>query len=109
MTMFAYRLPSINSWNGWMTESRYLEELAEEAKAEASSSSVSKYEALRSKAFELARNVGWEGDIREGPFIAGIPTDTPGDDGYIMIAWKQDNNDTTFVVSPFNLPWLENV
>jgi hypothetical protein len=61
-----------------MTESRYLEELAEEEKVDASASSVSKYEALRSTAFELARKVGWERDIREGPFIAGIPTDTPG-------------------------------
>lgn len=65
------------------------------------------YEAFRNQAYELAKKVGWEGDIREGPYIAGLPTHETADDGHIMIAWKQDNNGDTFVVSPYKLPWLE--
>ena len=68
---------------------------------------VAQYKAFREKAFALGHKVGWEGDIREGPFIAGLPTNETGNDGHIMIAWKQDNNGDTFVVSPFKLPWLE--
>ncbi|MGA8614265.1 MAG: hypothetical protein WB760_21835 [Xanthobacteraceae bacterium] len=36
-----------------------------------------------------------------------MPTDATGADGHYMIAWKQDNNGMTFIVSPHKLPWLE--
>jgi hypothetical protein len=54
-------------------------------------------------AFMLARKLGWEGDIRSfegGPYIAALPA------GGHVIAWKQDNNGTTFIASPFELPWI---
>ena len=56
----------------------------------------------------IATDMGWEGDIREGPYVTVIP-DQPGNysDPPILIAWKQDNNGTTFIASPFRLPWLE--
>jgi hypothetical protein len=55
----------------------------------------------------IARRVHWEGDIRSGsgPFICPIPD---GDStGEYLIAWKQNNNGTTFIASPFRLSWLE--
>ncbi len=67
----------------------------------------SPYEKMKQHALQIARKVGWEGDIREGPFIAGLPTDKGGEDGKVMIAWKQDNNGDTFIVSPIRLKWLE--
>jgi hypothetical protein len=106
--MFAYQTGPIDVWTGWLTEAQYLDQLAkEEEEGFGSSSSVAKYEELRSQAFDLAKKAGWEGDIRQGPFIAGLPTDSIGADGKIMVAWKQDNNGTTFVVSPIKLPWLD--
>ena len=71
----------------------------------ARASTIAEYEKLRDEAFELARAKGWEGDTRQGPFIAGIPTGdyTTG----ILIAWKQGNNGITFIASPFKLPWLD--
>jgi hypothetical protein len=95
--MFAYARAAIDFWPGWLTEEQF----------KAAIQSVAEYEDFRDKAFALAKEVGWEGDIREGPFIAGIPTHETADDGHFIIAWKQDNNGDTFVASPYRLPWLE--
>jgi hypothetical protein len=47
----------------------------------------------------------WEGDIVNGPYWIPLPTE--GDEKF-LIAWKQTNNGTSFVASPFSLPWLGN-
>lgn len=53
---------------------------------------------------EYARaSLMWEGDDN-GPRFSVIPT---GDDeAALVIAWKQINNGTTFVVSEHPMPWL---
>ena len=93
----------IDFWEGWLTEDQYKSQLTADDDF-GRASTIAEYEELRDEAFELARAKGWEGDIRQGPFIAGIPTGdhTTG----IMIAWKQHNNGTTFIASPLKLPWL---
>jgi hypothetical protein len=101
--MFAYSRAAIDFWPGWMTEKQFEASL----KAQMYDGAVREYYEFRDAAFALAKKVGWEGDIREGPFIAGLPTHDVGRDGRFMIAWKQDNNGDTFVVSPYRLPWLE--
>lgn len=55
-----------------------------------------------------ARQMGWEGDIREGPSVTVLPRE-PGEyePGHVIVAWKQHNNGTTFLASPIRLPWLE--
>lgn len=105
--MYAYDVGIIDFWNGWTTESQYFDWLEEQESDGFSAGTRSEYEALRSEAFELARKIGWEGDVVQGPFVGGIPTGISGQDGRIMIAWKQHNNGITFVVSPIHLPWLE--
>jgi hypothetical protein len=52
----------------------------------------------------LAKDLFWEGDFREGPFVFAIPGDLEMRYGFL---WKQDNNGTTFVLSPEPLPYLE--
>jgi len=52
----------------------------------------------------LARDHGWEGDYREGPFV--MPVLIELEVGYAFV-WKQDNNGSTFVLSPVPLPYLE--
>lgn len=47
---------------------------------------------------------GWEGDTRQGPAVMWLPGETGFVYGFIF---KQDNNGTTFVVSPYILPWME--
>ena len=105
--MFAYARSAIDFWPGWLSEDEFKDHLSKRYfTPDAPANAWSAYEAFRYQAFELAKKVGWEGDIREGPFIAGLPTHDTGDDGHFMIAWKQDNNGDTFVVSPYKLPWI---
>jgi len=108
--MFAYARGPIDFWDGWLTEDEYLTPVKKVYSwgPDAQRNDV-EYQDLKKAAFKLARKVGWEGDIRpdSGPFVAGLPGDEIGMDGNIMIAWKQDNNGETFIVSPFRLQWLE--
>jgi hypothetical protein len=48
--------------------------------------------------------LGWEGDMRAGPFVTGFPAI----DGWpeYLIGFKQDNNGETFIISPRSLPFL---
>jgi hypothetical protein len=59
-----------------------------------------------SKAKDLADKFGWEGDIREGPFVAVLP-DKGGVLSRVIIALKQDNDGTTFVAPRYRLPWYD--
>lgn len=54
----------------------------------------------------MARDLLWEGDFREGPFVFVIPGDLEMRYGFI---WKQHNNGSTFVLSPAPLPYLEDL
>lgn len=105
--MFAYARAAIDFWPGWLAEEQFLDQLKAIYTSDDAEKATGEYEELKQSAFLLAKKVGWEGDIREGPFVAGLPTDMIANDGKIMIAWKQDNNGDTFVVSPIKLAWLE--
>jgi hypothetical protein len=61
-------------------------------------------EQLLENAKEQFRRAGWEGDVRMGPFFAGLPTND--ETGEVMVGLKQNNNGTTFIWSPFELTWL---
>ncbi len=54
-----------------------------------------------------AKGSYWEGDIRASElYVFGIPD--PENHGVRHgFIWKQDNNGTTFIVSPVQIPWLE--
>lgn len=52
---------------------------------------------------DSARRSGWEGDFRQGPYVFWVPTEDGMQFGFVF---KQDNNGTTFVVSPVELPHL---
>jgi hypothetical protein len=53
---------------------------------------------------EAASAAGWEGDFRQDPVVFWVPDDTEFSFGFVI---KQDNNGTTYVVSPVELPHLE--
>ena len=68
------------------------------------------YYAFKKKAELQAAEAGWEGDPKRGaewPLCRASPGQLRRCSVHYMIAWKQDNNGTTFVASPFPLPWLE--
>lgn len=52
-----------------------------------------------------ASSAGWEGDFRQEPVIFWLPGGSDFDYGFVI---KQDNNGTTYVVSPVELPHLNN-
>jgi hypothetical protein len=106
--MFVYARAAIDYWPGWIKEQELKNQLISEMMpVEHGNRSISTYFAFLAKAQELARKIGWEGDIGSGPFIAGLPTHETASDGQYVIAWKQSNNGDTFVASPYRLPWLE--
>jgi hypothetical protein len=106
--MHVYRtdLP-IDLWLGWTPEGAYFNRLAELTTPSSLYDTFSDHCSIRERAFSLARKIGWEGDIREGPYVIGLPVQQgDGGDTYIILGWKQDNNGETFIASPVELPWL---
>ena len=80
-------------------------EITDDFKAENQYSSVSSVLSLWEFGKSLAKKVGWEGDIREGPYVFFIPD--PGSfEMRQCFVFKQDNNGETFIISPFEMPWL---
>lgn len=55
------------------------------------------------RAKELAGSKGWEGDFRNDPVVFWLPAEERFEYGFVF---KQDNNGTTYVVSPQELPHL---
>jgi hypothetical protein len=99
--MFVYAMGPIENWEGWRP--------AEGASTfgEASIAERAEFREFFSRAREIARELGWEGDISEGPFVSALP-DPAQHGSAIMVAWRQSKNGTTFVASPFRIPYLEN-
>ena len=102
--MFLYAISHIDFWPGWMTETEFLASLDEEWNSRLARH---RYEEQRAKALTLARRRGWEGDFAVGLLIAGIPPGRGDTWGKWIYGWKQSSNGTTFIASPYRLPWLE--
>lgn len=56
------------------------------------------------EAKQKAGEHGWEGDFRVEPRVFWLPNQTGFDYAF---AFKQDNNGTTFIVTPVRLHWVE--
>jgi hypothetical protein len=96
-TLYVYSVGPIDNWFGWSKLRSFKSGLHYDA---------NEFHWFWAAAQKAARECGWEGDIREGPYIAAIPGDSQQ---RIIISWKQANNGTTFVISPVMLRWLEPV
>ena len=103
--MFIYAIDPIDFWAGWLTEKEYTDRLPEKfAYTGDAEQMLEGFKGFRDAAFGFAKLFfGWDGDIREGPFVIGVPNDKCE----VIVAWKQDNNGTTFIASPHRLPWLK--
>lgn len=101
--MVVYSVGPIDYWLGWQSEADYLNSIANWGDC---FDHADEYVDLKAEAFRLARLVWWEGDIREGPFVSALPF-PDYNISKLVIAWKQDNNGTTFIASPVRMPWLD--
>jgi hypothetical protein len=83
--------------------SRWAEATESDEREDAANACVA-FDAFHKSALEAASGVGWEGDFRNGPYVGFIP-----DEGEMAtyFVWKQDNNGTTYVVTPIEMPWLD--
>jgi|SRR6516162_9784968 hypothetical protein len=114
MKLYIYCLDPIDDWAGWTSISNMLsngrgpsdgDELYYESKWQDVIGVVRRWRA----AARLAKKIGWEGDFRNEilfPAISPLPTGFSGDGGEYLIGWKQDNNGSTFIASPYPLSWL---
>jgi hypothetical protein len=57
------------------------------------------------EAQDLAGRHGWEGDFSMPARVLWLPEENSPVFSHAFV-WKQDNNGTTYVVSPHPLPWL---
>lgn len=111
MKLFCYRIPPIDFWSGAMTGRQLIESAWDthaplgHAEAWASTASFCQMvEVLAEKAEKGFASIGWEGDVREGPFYFALPSDGSLLIGYMI---KQDNNGSCFVASPRRLEFLD--
>lgn len=111
--IYAYQLNPIDFWAGWTKAKKAVRPVhfgpGEFIEAELDLIDPEVWERQWNLAQAAAAKVGWEGDVRGEPYVIGLPEDgaISGGGGRFIIGWKQDNNGTTFVVSPVRLPWLE--
>jgi hypothetical protein len=97
--------PNMDRWVGWST----VEDVARAGRESMMREDdwPSYIEPIVEHAKEQFRErTGWEGDVREGPFVSGLMPPEPGDEFVVAVALKQDNNGWIYVWSPYQLPWL---
>lgn len=100
-----YELPPIDWWTAWTS----FEEAGERVEDHAGSRERTRRELERTleHALEQFRSrTTWEGDVTQGPYLAGLPPDDGNADGDVMVGLKQHNNGMTFIWSPHSLSWI---
>ena len=108
--MFEYALDSVDHFEGCLSLSDYLDQMREAAARQGGSYDAGR--AILPLAMALAspslRRV-WGGDIRTGEtiYVFALPPSGQECGMDVGFVWKQDNNGTTFVLSPRRLPWLD--
>lgn len=110
---FGYSVPPIDfGWEHMQTVEAVAQRLAVEAATIAVKgtspdfdyeSHINYQEFLRQwkSAQEQAQDLGWEGDHRHAPVVFWVPTDNGFECGFVI---KQDNNGSSFVLSPVRMP-----
>ena len=102
---YIYSLPPIDWWHGFQAVGDYIEHMKSELNAFGDTFNTTRFISDLMELAPLFARAGWEGDIREGVYLAGLPTDEP--DTELIFALKQKNNGSTFIASPYRLPWIK--
>jgi hypothetical protein len=101
MNLYAYHLPPIDfGWNHLKTVSETITNFTHDEEYECK---ISEFLRIWELSKNLSEEILWEGDFRESPRVFWIPSELKMIFGFVF---KQDNNGSTFVVSPVELPFL---
>jgi hypothetical protein len=94
-TYHVYVLPPVDiGWGLFKTVSQVIDTICE---VDLHDFVVAYYQSLR-----VAKSTGWwEGDMRHEAVVVPLVRELEGEYGFM---WKQDNNGTTFVVTPEAIP-----
>ena len=112
---FLYQLPPIDFWTGWKDMKEFLrveDNILWHVEDPDDFDKIVVRNILDSlsvllEALEFGNSVGADTEVKEKHFFfSGLPADNMGY-SEVMCAWKAANNGTTYVVSPFRLPWLD--
>jgi len=108
MNWYAYYIHPIDfGWENLKTVSQTVSDLAKEDQyndlnTEELQSFFQNWELAKESAIEC----GWEGDFRNPPCVFWLP----GEESFkYAFVFKQENNGDTIVVSPYQLPWLNEI
>ena len=96
--LFTYVMGPIDCWEGWNSDN----DIASAPYRDVAYWGPDTVREQLLAAEEAARSAGWEGD--GNPRITMLPIDETHCE--IVIALKQGNNGTTFIITPFEMPWL---
>lgn len=108
MALHVYQILPIDfGWEQCPTVEEYYAALAkEELHGHTRPEALKQFKDDFRQAKELASDKGWEGDIRGDAHVFMVPAEGEFIYGF---AWKQENNGTTYVVSPVEFPNLEKI
>lgn len=103
--MFVYQVGPVDFFSGMlpiaMAADRAKEECGDEAVFD-----LFRFVMECARYVSLAKDSFWEGDIRgKELYVFAIP-DADSCSQRFGLVWKQDNNGTTFICSPVELPWI---
>lgn len=104
MKWFVYPMSPIDFWNGW----RSTLEIVQEFRQMGDEDAVGAFIREVGSAVDAAVAAGYDGTPRESIHVSPLPRSDRETYGYPrwMFGIKQDNNGTTFIVSPYPLIWL---
>jgi hypothetical protein len=102
--MYVYQLAPINLWGGWSKP----ENVISDDPHDADRIHRAEFETFFERAKVVAQRIGWEGDMRQGPYVSGLADPTAAQHLF-MIGWKQGSSGTTFIASPVPLVHLEKI
>lgn len=104
--MFVYELDDyIDFWTGWLKPDDIFRVRALSC-ADGTFFDAEEWYTAWQQAQAGAKQLGWEGDCSQGPYVAPLPAPDKEGRGRFVIGFKQSNNGTTFLASPDQLPQL---
>lgn len=104
--IYVYEMSPVDFWQGWQPATAVVtSEVDEFGQPPEGKVSRQEYDAAWDLAAATAAEAGWEGDIRGEVYVSALPA-AGAVTSKLLLGWKQDNNGTTYIASPYPLSYL---